>query len=37
MSSGLAAWPEAETTYFFCSLPWVSAVDEGGRVDGRGL
>lgn len=37
ISSGLAAWPDLETTNLSCSLPLASAVAEGGRVDGRGL
>lgn len=37
ISSGDAAWPERETAYFSRSVPLLSAVDEGGNVDGRGL
>lgn len=37
ISSGDAAWPERETTYFSLSLPLLSVVDEGGNVDGKGL
>lgn len=37
ISSGDAAWPERETTYFSRSVPVVgSAVEEGGSVEGRG-
>ncbi len=37
ISSGLAVWPEEETTYLSRSTPFASAVEEGGRVEGRGL
>lgn len=37
ISSGDAAWPEGERTYFSRSVPEGSAVEEGGRVEGRGL
>ena len=37
ISSGDAAWPDGETTYFSGSVPLGEAVDEGGRVEGRGL
>ena len=37
ISSGDAAWPERERMYFSLSLPFESAVEDGGRVDGRGL
>ena len=37
ISSGDAAWPEGETTYFLRSVPEGSAVEEGGSVEGRGL
>lgn len=37
ISSGDAACPEGEMTYFSRSVPEGSTVDEGGRVEGRGL
>ena len=37
MSSGLAVWPDLETTNLSCSMPFESAVADGGSVDGRGL
>ena len=37
ISSGWAACPEAETTYFGFSVPLSSPVDDGGRVEGSDL
>ncbi len=38
ISSGDAAWPEGEMTYFSSrSVPEGSAVEEGGSVEGSGL
>ena len=37
ISSGDAAWPELDTTYFSRSTPLESAVEDGGNVEGSGL
>lgn len=37
ISEGEEAWPEGESTYLSRSWPDWSAVDEVGRVEGRGL
>jgi hypothetical protein len=37
ISSGCAAWPDAETTYWDFSSAVAVPVDEGGSVDGRVL